>query len=173
MPSGSIDRIIRELEEASENLRLSGYPILIPEGGVQVAYALPAARGKDDVAVLSNDRISISSDCPVTRMVLTAMRFDSSIRCVAVIRYSKEVLSACSAMLLEICSFDRVHEPPGITTIDWGVAFCCERSDGVPDIIYDLGCTGREPVIRILGENPTRISASLNRIVTRIKTTNL
>ncbi|PKL58694.1 MAG: phosphomethylpyrimidine kinase [Methanomicrobiales archaeon HGW-Methanomicrobiales-4] len=173
MPSGTIDALIRELEEASERLDLSEYPALIPDEGVQIAYALPAARGKEDVAVLSNGRISIASDFPASRMVLTAMRFDPSIRCVIIIRYNKEILSACNAMMMEICTFDRAHEPPGIPTIDWGVAFCSEKSDGVPDIIYDLGSAGKDPLIRVLGENPTRLSTSLNRILARNKYTNL
>lgn len=173
MPSGSIDVVIRELEEASGKLDLSAYPALIPDGGIQIAYALPEARGKEDVAVVSDGRISISADSPATRIVLTALRFDPSIRCVAIIRYEEEILSAGRAMLMEICSFDRDREPPGITTIDWGVAFCCERSDGVPDIIFDRGCAGKDPLIRVLGENPTRVSATLNRIAARNKYTNL
>jgi thiamine-phosphate diphosphorylase len=172
MPSGSIDSLIRELEEAYKQLGLSAYPDLIPYEGMQMAYALPAARGTEDVAVLSNGRISILKDAPATRMVLTAMRFDPAIRCVCIIRYSPDILAVCSSMLIELSSFDRTQEPPGITTIDWGVAFCSERSDGVPDIIYDLGSAGKKPLIRILGENPTRVSANLNRIVTRIKSTN-
>ena len=173
MPSWSIDAVIRELEEAKGTLELSGHPNLIPEDGVQIAYALPGARGKNDVAILSHERISLTSDRPAGRMVLTAIRFDPRIRCIAIIRYLAEIIPICDALMMEVSSFDRSFEPPGITTIDWGVAFCCEQSDSIPDIIYDLGCTDKEPLIRILGENPTRVSASLNRILARIKYTNL
>ena len=168
-----MDAIIRELEEISEKVRESDLFNHIPDDELQISYALPAAREKGDIAVLSQTRITTGSDLPITRMTLTAMRFDPSIRCVAVIRYSEEFLAACRDIMLEICSFDRKREPRGIATFDWGVAFCCEHHEGIPDIIYDQGCAEKDPLIRMLGENPTRVIASLNMIVTRIKNTNL
>jgi thiamine-phosphate diphosphorylase len=168
----SIEMVIRELEVVSDGLCEVTSPLIVPTGGISVAYALPGARTNSETAVITNGITVTSTDLPVCRMVLTACRFDSTIRCVAVIRYNERFISTAEGILLEICSFNRAQEPPGDPTHDWGVAFCCERSEGVPDIIYDTGCAGKEPLIRLLAESPTRVLASINRIVTRIIDTN-
>jgi hydroxymethylpyrimidine/phosphomethylpyrimidine kinase len=102
----------------------------------------------------------------VATVVLTAMRFDPSIRSAANIRYSPELISVLEDLFLEICSFDRNREPPGVRTMDWGVASCCRN--GVPDIIFDRGAVGKEPMVRILAESPADVAAIIGRISTRI-----
>ena len=166
------ESVLQELADAAQKIKENLSSDQIRGARLSMAYAVSGALTPQEVAVFSGNQVTTSPDNPISRMVLTAMRFDSTIRCVAVIRYSEDILTICQSLLLEICSFDRMREPPGISTIDWGVAFCCEGSEGVPDVIYDRGCEGKEPLIRILGENPTRVSASLNRILTRIKYTN-
>jgi hydroxymethylpyrimidine/phosphomethylpyrimidine kinase len=69
-------------------------------------------------------------------------------------------------MLLEICTFDRAAEPPGVKTMDWGVASCCRQ--GVPDVIYDLGAVGKEAMIRILGENPDGVVKNILKLSARM-----
>ena len=173
MAAAGREVIIRELGHAAESISQIMDPGIIPAGGVSLAYALPGARSSEDVAVSKGRQVSLSEDLPAVRMVLTAMRFDPSIRCVGIIKYSCSAVAICEAMMLEICSYNRALEPPGITSIDWGVAFCCEQSEGVPDVIYDTGFKEKEPLIRILGENPTQVAASINRILSRIINTNL
>ena len=170
----SIERaiVIRELEDAGEKLKEITHPLFMVSD-ISLAYAQPGARTLDDIAVFFKGKILTSVDLPVCRMVLTAMRFDSAFRSVAVLNYSEEIIRTGEKMLLEIGSFNRVQEPPGLTTLDWGVAFCCEKIDGVPDLIYDTGCAGKDPLIRLMGENPTRVLASINRILTRIIDTTL
>ena len=75
-------------------------PGLIPEVGMNIVYALPDARDKDDVAgvlgriVRLGDRvhpvgeIAFGASDHVARIVLTAMRFDPVIRSGANIRFS-------------------------------------------------------------------------------------
>jgi len=52
--------------------------------------------------------------------------------------------------------------------MDWGVAFCCRS--GVPDVIFDRGAVGKEPMVRILAEHPAEIVAIIRRISTRLGT---
>ncbi|HWQ63182.1 MAG TPA: thiamine-phosphate synthase family protein [Methanospirillum sp.] len=161
-----------ELESVIESLNQITHSEIVPSGGIVMAYAGQGARTIDDVSAIVHGSIISSEDLPVCRMVLTATRFDPTIRCVAIVRYSPKIIEIADRMLLEISGFNRAQEPPGDSSHDWGVAFCCEKSDGVPDLIYDTGCAGKEPLIRLLGENPTRVLASINRILTRIITTN-
>lgn len=152
---------------------------MIPDEGISLAYAGQGARTGADVATirggitlvegtLSAGPVVCGEDTRSSRMILTAMRFSPEIRAVASIRYTPQILTICDEMLLEITSFDRSREPIGSREIDFGVAFCSERGDGVPDIIYDTGSPNHEPLIRIFGETPEPIAASINRIRTRI-----
>lgn len=142
-------------------------PQLIPEVGMNIVYALPDARGLEGVAgvfgriVRLGDRphpvgeIAFGASDHVARIVLTAMNFNQEIRSAANIRFSETILLEMENLMFEICSFNREKEPPGVQTMDWGVAFCCR--DGVPDIIYDRGAIGKEPMIRVLGEDPVTV----------------
>jgi predicted fused transcriptional regulator/phosphomethylpyrimidine kinase len=104
----------------------------------------------------------------VARIVLTVMKFDPAIRSAANIRYSPEIITVLEDLFLEMCSFDRGQEPPGTKTMDWGVAFCCKN--GVPDIIFDRGAVGKEPMVRVIAENPAEVAGIIGRISTRIGT---
>jgi hydroxymethylpyrimidine/phosphomethylpyrimidine kinase len=50
--------------------------------------------------------------------------------------------------------------------MDWGVASCCRS--GVPDVIFDRGGMGKEPMIRILGEDPEVIVNNIIKLSARI-----
>jgi hydroxymethylpyrimidine/phosphomethylpyrimidine kinase len=98
-------------------------------------------------------------------MIITAMHFEPSIRCVAAVRYSHEVVSVIDDLLLESCSFDQ--RCPGISTMDWGIASCCR--DGVPDVIWDTGSGGKGGLIRFFGEKPADVASNIiicsNRLI--------
>ncbi|WP_319580889.1 thiamine-phosphate synthase family protein [uncultured Methanospirillum sp.] len=160
--------IIRELEAVLPVLNEISHPLIGPARGISMAYARQGARTTGDTAAISEGTVIIAADLPVCRMTLTAIRFDPAIRCAAVLPYDPQIITAAEAMLMEVTTFNRAQEPPGDPTHDWGVAFCCEKSEGVPDVIYDLGYAEKDPLIRIFGENPTRVLANINRILSRI-----
>jgi hydroxymethylpyrimidine/phosphomethylpyrimidine kinase len=171
--------VLSALEDAVKELVSSMDPGLIPEVGSNIAYALPGARDKDEVAAVQGRIVRLSGKVHpvgpedfgasdhVARIVLTAMKFDPAIRCAANIRYSPEIIRIIEDLLLETCSFDRAGEPPGTRTMDWGVAFCCRS--GVPDVIFDRGAVGKEPMVRILAQDPAEVVAIISRISNRYR----
>lgn len=178
LSGGDRQSVLRELEEGVHTL-CTGMDIrLIPEVGTNIAFAIPAARDPGDVAAVEGRIVRMSGKAHpvgpvlfgasdhVARIVLTAMRFDPQVRCAANLRYSPETVMIMEEMLLEVCSFDRSAEPPGVKTMDWGVASCCRG--GVPDVIYDLGSVGKEPMIRLLGENPGVVVKNILKVSARI-----
>jgi len=177
-PGDEREVVLRELEESVRALSLGMAVLLIPEVGSNIAYATPTARDPSQVAAVEGrivrlsgrahpvGQVSFGASDHVARIVLTAMRFDPQVRCAANIRYSPETVRILEEMLLEICSFDRSSEPPGVKTMDWGVASCCR--DGVPDVIYDLGSVGKEPMIRLLGENPDAVVKNILKVSARM-----
>ena len=171
-------RVIDRMNEAAALLTERMDARLIPEVGMNIVYALPDARSRDDVAAVSGrivrlggrvhpvGEIAFGASDHVARIVLTVMRFDPEIRSAANIRFSETFLLEMENLLFEICSFDRANEPPGVQTMDWGVASCCR--EGVPDIIYDRGAAEREPMIRIFGEDPVTIARNILKLSNRI-----
>lgn len=171
-------RVIDRVGEAVELLVERMDARLIPEVGMNIVYALPDARSKDDVAgVLGRivrlgeavhpvGEIAFGASDHVARIVITAMRFDPQIRSAANIRFSEAILPELENLLFEVCSFDREKEPVGVQTMDWGVASCCR--EGVPDIIYDRGAVGKEPMIRVLGEDPVMVAQNILKLSNRI-----
>ncbi|MCM2465925.1 thiamine-phosphate synthase family protein [Methanoculleus oceani] len=178
MTSEDRGKVIGRLEEAVTLLVERMDERLIPEVGMNVVYALPDARSRDDVAgVLGRivglgkkvhpvGEIAFGASDHVARIVLTAMHFDPQIRSAANIRFSEAILPELENLLFEVCSFDRAREPPGVQTMDWGVASCCR--EGVPDIIYDRGAVGKEPMIRVLAEDPVMVAQNILKLSNRI-----
>jgi predicted fused transcriptional regulator/phosphomethylpyrimidine kinase len=166
------------LELAVKILAEEMSPSLVPEGGSDIGYALRGARTRDDVAgvkggIVKKSRgvrpvgeVTFGAAEGVARVVLTAMRTDPGIRSAAVIGYSAAAIAILEDLLLEICEFDRAREPPGVSTMEWGVAFCCR--EGVPDVIFDRGAQGREPLIRILAEEPVSVAQTIVAVSHRV-----
>ncbi|MGA2934993.1 MAG: thiamine-phosphate synthase family protein [Methanomicrobiales archaeon] len=166
------------LELAVKILAEGMSPSLVPVTGADIGYALRGARTRNDVAgieggivkmgggVHPSGGVTFGAGEVVARVVLTALRTDPAIRSAAVIRYSPATIAVLEALLLEICEFDRAREPPGVSTMDWGVASCCR--EGVPDVIFDRGAAGREPLIRILGEEPVSVAQTIVAVSHRL-----
>jgi hydroxymethylpyrimidine/phosphomethylpyrimidine kinase len=72
-------------------------------------------------------------------------------------------------MGLGISSFDREDEPEETNTMDWGVSHAIERYGRIPEIIYDEGGIGKEPMIRILGRDATAVASVALEIAGRLK----
>ena len=64
---------------------------------------------------------------------------------------------------LRVAGFDRGAEPPEVkaregSTLAWGVASVLKPGEPPPDLIYDRGECGKEPMIRILGPTPMSVA---------------
>jgi hydroxymethylpyrimidine/phosphomethylpyrimidine kinase len=166
---------VKERLELAVEILVEGItPALLPAAGANIGFALVGARVPGDVAAIrggivadggmvrSPDATAFGADAGVARVILTAMRADPLIRGAAVIRFSPAVLAVLGDLLLETCGFDRAREPPGLSTMDWGVASCCQ--DGVPDAIFDRGAPGKEGLVRILGEEPVAVAKQVLQV---------
>ncbi|MHC1626904.1 MAG: thiamine-phosphate synthase family protein [Methanoculleaceae archaeon] len=178
MPGSTREEIISALSAAVRKIQEHMDVRFIPEVGMNIVYALEGADRIEDVAGVHGrivnlhgrphpvGEIGFGASCHVARIALTAMHFDPSIRSAANIRFSDGYIEILKEMMMEISSFDRAREPPGVRTMDWGVAFCCK--DGIPDVIYDRGSPGKEPMIRFLGENPEIVVQNILKLSRRI-----
>lgn len=168
----------KELERQIQNL-LSFLPIaMIPEVGMNFAYACKKAKTSQDICAIDG-RIGKTKDNPlclgslnfdvskhVASIILASMSFNETMRCALNIKYSKENLEKCEKTSLRIGFFDRKNEPLYTkSTMEWGTKNAIEFLDYVPDIIYDEGGVGKEPMIRILGKNPKDVLLKLQKVI--------
>jgi hydroxymethylpyrimidine/phosphomethylpyrimidine kinase len=61
-----------------------------------------------------------------------------------------------------VAFFDRTLEPKDIkekegSTLEWGTEMVLSRAKEVPDVIFDRGDIGKEPMIRVLGRKPCEV----------------
>lgn len=164
--------VVAEMERAK---RLSH---LIPEVGSNITYALPRARGPGDVAAVRGRIVRVGNEVRavggvafgaskhVATVTLTAMAFDPAIRSAMNIRYGKDVLRACKG--LQVSSFSREEEPRSVSTMEWGTRKAIEALGRVPDVIYDLGSVGKEPMVRVFGRDPREVWGKVVAILERI-----
>ena len=168
------DRVIRELKKAADVLKGGNLGHLIPEVSSNLGYALPYAEGIQDVAafpgriVRFKDTVATAGDPEfgtsrhIAGIILTVMRFDPEYRSAMNIRYSKEMAATLKEKGFLVARFDRRNEPKEVkekegSSLAWGVGEVLIKSKQIPDIVYDEGDFGKEPMIRVLGRNPEEV----------------
>ncbi len=178
--------VLDQLTAAARRLEEAHAGALIPEVQSNLGMGLTGARTFDDVAAFPGRLIRLHRDIRsvappefaasthVAKIVLTAMEHDPDKRAVMNIRYEEEMLAACRALNLSIASFDRHEEPKDVknlegSSLEWGTAQVIRETGEVPDIIYDIGDEGKEPMIRILGRDPGRIVDIVLAILERVR----
>ena len=142
---------------------------LLPEFGTNIVMALPGARSSSEVVGLSGRIVKsggrafltgfpeLGGSKHVANVVLTAMSHDPKIRACMNVKFSPHILNACRKLGLTISRFDRGEEPKGVKTMRWGTEQSIRKIGKVPQIIFDRGAPGKEPMIRILGTAPTEV----------------
>ena len=169
--------ILEELDAAGAQLEHLLDSDLIPEVGSNMGFAITAALEPAEVAAFDGrivrvGRIARRIGCVkfgaskhVARIVLAVGSHDPSVRCALNIKYSDNNLEACRKATLSISTFDRAREPKGVSSMTWGVHKAIQKHGGVPDVIFDRGGVGKEPMIRILGKDPEDVLKKLKRLM--------
>ncbi|MET1128245.1 MAG: bifunctional hydroxymethylpyrimidine kinase/phosphomethylpyrimidine kinase [Thermoproteota archaeon] len=182
-------RVLVELEEALLKLEKEGRKIvkLVPEVGMNLGYALPKlyARGLMDVAAVPG-RISVYRDTifvpakpefgvsrHVAAAILTAMEHDPDVRSAANIVLNPEVESAVKRLGFSWSFFDRREEPEDVKkreggTTRWGIQAAIRRASRVPDLVFDYGEHGKEPLAFVFGRTPAEVVEKMLRIAAEV-----
>ena len=166
-----LSRVVVLLEESMD-------PRLVAGTATNIGNAISGARDSSGVAAVTGGLVvqdnavkaagvcGFGTDDQIAKILLTAMKFDPEIRCAATIRYTDIVRHILDDMFLECRSVDRRGQPPGVSTMDWGVASCCR--DGVPEAIVDLGASKNNSVVYLFGEKPADVAGNIIMLSNRI-----
>ncbi len=150
----------------------------IPEVGMNFAYGLPNVKTRDDICAIDGrittqknhlvlcGSLEFGASKHVASIILAAMTIDPTIRSVLNIRYSQKTIDRCKEIGFLVGSFERSDEPTTAgSTMEWGTKHAITTLGKIPDVIYDTGGIGKEPMIRILGKNPGDVTQKLRKIV--------
>jgi hydroxymethylpyrimidine/phosphomethylpyrimidine kinase len=172
-------RVLQNVEEAVSIL-LDNEDIVydyIPEVGMNIAMSLPAhiAATRDHVAAVQGRIVkSTAGIIPVgpvrfgasshmARLILAALKIDPRIRAALNFKYDENLIEAFKNLGYTVVYVPREEEPLEVAlkegaSLPWSLKTAVEKTGGrVPDIIYDKGAVGKEPMIRILA--PTAVEA--------------
>lgn len=155
------------------------FAYLIPEVRTNLVYALPDARSREDVAGIEG-RITVVSGFPKTsgfpkfgasshmaRFIIEIMKTDPEMRAGIDLIYNdkfgKWLKEYCEKNNLLMGCVDRSKEPEerkqkeGDSMV-WKVAEVIRSVNGrVPDIAYETGAVGKEPVSVLIGKSAVEI----------------
>ena len=93
---------------------------------------------------------------------MAAMKIDPTKRAAVNLRYSQKLVDLFKRLGATVAGFNRTQEPKEVKeteagTLGWAVMRATEDSGIIPDVIYDLGEIGKEPMIRLIGTSATEL----------------
>lgn len=150
--------------------RDDNFHALVPEVGCNIGTAIPDATSPDDVAAVEGrivrlgsrvhavGCVSFGASRHVARVILAAVHHNPAITSAMNIRYSANIIDACKNSGLTVAQFSREDEPPGKSTMEWGTDEAIRASCRVPDVIFDAGAVGKEPMVRLLGRSAVEVA---------------
>ncbi len=161
---------------------------LIPEVRLNISGSLPNAKDKSEVAGIEG-RVTIINGYPkasgvikfgvsdhTARLILTAKEFDKSINFVMNLKYSPSLVQNIEEKTdLKTYEFVRETQPDEVkkkehSTMQWLIKEYLNKTDikEIPDIIWDTGAKGKEPMIRLFGKNSEDMITKLRKVINLI-----
>jgi predicted fused transcriptional regulator/phosphomethylpyrimidine kinase len=175
--------VIDQISEIYNFIRIKKFCKFIPEVRTNIAGALKDAKTKEDVGGIDG-RITIVNGLPkaageikfgvaehTARLVLTAKEFDNSINFVINLKFTPELISNIRKNTdLQLEEIDREKQPKEIkkeefSTMQWLIKESVDKIGRIPDIIWDKGSIGKEPMIRLFGKDATDLIEKLRKII--------
>lgn len=172
------------LQRAFSRLQQAGIGHLIPEVQSNLGYAIPGAQVIEDVVAfpgrivrLGNAITAVAAPAPgasrhIAKVILTVLQYDAQCRSAMNIAWTPAIIERCHALGFNVREFDRQAEPPEVSsregaTLEWGTRHVLCSGSSVPDIIYDRGGMGKEPMTRVLGAGPVDVADKVIAIAER------
>ncbi|UCD01113.1 MAG: hypothetical protein JSV23_09550 [Promethearchaeota archaeon] len=160
---------------------------LIPEVRMNISGSLSNAQSKSEIAGIEG-RITIINGFPkasgeikfgvsdhTARLILTAKEFDNSINFVINLKYIPELIESIKENSnLELQEIIREEQPEYVKekeylTMQWLINESIKKMGKIPDIIWDKGAIGKEPMMRLFGKNSNDIIRKLEQIIKLMK----
>lgn len=176
--------VINQIKEVYNFIsRFKKFSKLIPEVRMNISGSLPNATIKEDIAGIEG-RITIINGYPqasgeikfgvsnhTARLILSAKEFDKSINYVINLKYNPKWIDLIQQNTdLELQEINREDQPEKIkkqefSTMQWLIKKSMANKGKIPDIIWDKGAMGKEPIIRLFSKNSKDMIEKLKKII--------
>ena len=180
--------IIRQIREIYSIIsKDKDFSKLIPEVRMNISGSLFRAKDKSEIAGIEG-RITIINGFPkasgeikfgvsdhTARLILTAKKYDNSINFVLNLKYIPELIESLKKdSNLELQEIIREEQPDNIqkkehSTMQWLINESVKKRGKIPDIIWDKGAMGKEPMMRLFGKNSKDMISKLEKIINLVK----
>lgn len=160
---------------------------LIPEVRTNISIAISNPKSREDIAAVEG-RITVIGGFPMAcggfkfgvsdhtaRILLTTKEHDPSLNIVMNLKYSPELVEKLqNHPKFEVKELIREIQPKGIketerSTMQWLIKECIKEVGHIPDIIFDTGAKGKEPMIRLFAANSDKMITKLGLILDLIR----
>jgi len=165
--------VLEDVEKAARIIEAN--PEFLPfiaEVGTQVAMALPCPSNEKDVAAIEGrimrlgeraravGSVQFGASRHIASMILSVMKFNPHLRAGLNLHYDPRLVEAFRKVGSKVSSFNRSIEPGEVKSVEgrsvpWGTEQAIKSLGRVPDMIFDEGEIGKEPMIRVLGRTAT------------------
>jgi len=178
---------IQKLKAALQRLNAEKCGNIIPEVQSNLGYALPYACKAEDIAAIPGRIIRIGEETRtfgdpafgasrhIASIILSTMKYNVDYRCAMNIRFSEDIIDICMSLGFDVDNFDRSDEPDDTKSkegysLKWGIDSVLSKRNSIPDIIFDRGDLGKEPMIRVIGKKPADVVDKVLIISKKLKT---
>ncbi len=179
---GNLVVAVTMLEDCAE------FALLIPEVRVNLVYALPGAKTRQDVAAVEGRitavrRRSHASGLPafgasdhMARLIIEARKYDSAINAGINFKCDKTIIEVvkeyCLKKGLSFGWIDRAKEPLEVIEHDgasmpWKIGELVRSSGGLPRLFYEGDGWGKEPLFVALGSDAVEVTTMAMEIAQR------
>ena len=180
---GNLVRAVDMLERCPE------FAALVPEVRVNVVYALPEAKTREDVAAVEG-RITVVNGLPLAaglpsfgasdhmaRLIIEMRKYDATINAGINFRCDNDVVQVvkgyCSERKMLFGWIDRRREPAEVTQHDgasmpWKIGELVRSSGGVPRLFYEDEGWGKERLFVAVGADATEVAGVAIEVARRV-----
>ena len=174
-------RVLAALWEAARDLAALAPVELVPAVQMNLGFALPGAQGPEEVAafpgrigahagqlLFKGDPV-FGASSHVARLILTAMCRFPHVRACLNLKVDDRVLTKARALGYTVLEADRGVEPPTVSetegrSLDFLMQQVLAGASRAPDIVFDRGAHGKEPMIRLFGRTPQEVIEKLKAV---------
>ncbi|MEM4576942.1 MAG: bifunctional hydroxymethylpyrimidine kinase/phosphomethylpyrimidine kinase [Candidatus Nezhaarchaeales archaeon] len=179
-------KVVEEVYRALEVIEsIKGMDVLTPEVGMNIAACLRNPTSLEDVCgvegrlrpvrgfLRAHGSIMFGASKHLGSMLIEVNKKWPTIKACINIKYSEDVLRVIKELGFRVASFDRSKEPQEVKSreglsMKWGAQEAIRESSEEPDVIYDLGDVGKEPMIRVFGKDPLDVVKKIELIISKL-----
>jgi hydroxymethylpyrimidine kinase/phosphomethylpyrimidine kinase len=177
---------ISAVETALRDLARAGIGRLIPEVRANLGYALEEADTDEDVIAVPGRISNVGDEViwqrpprpgasrHIAHVIRAARSIFPELRSAMNVRFSPEIVAAGRDLGYDVREFSRADEPPEVKareggSLEWGTLRALEGAAAPPDLVFDRGDVGKEPMVRVLGRDPIDVARKIIALAGRLK----